>query len=184
MQTRPQKTSTQTMFGTLVGDTLVGPSCGTHSLWKSFEGHFCALLRDTLWDTLAKHSCRTLLRDTLVGHPTLLCDTLSRGTLLRNILVGYSCGTLGHSCIRHYCTLVNTLVGRSCGTLLWGHSCGARLRNTLVPLSCGYSYETLSPDTLAAHSRRTLLWKTLVGNICRTLLSNTLVALPHGALYK
>ena len=48
-----------------------------------------------------------------------------------------------------------------------------RLSDTLVGHSYNL-YDTLV-DTLAGHSRRTLLWDTLVGNSCRTLLSNTLV---------
>ena len=51
-----------------------------------------------LWDTVAGHSCGTLLRDTLVRH--------SCGTLLRDTLVGHSCGTL----------IWDTLAGHSCGT--------------------------------------------------------------------
>ena len=46
---------------TLVGDTLVGHSCRTHSF------------RKPLWDTLAEPSCRTPLWDTLVGQS---CGTL------------------------------------------------------------------------------------------------------------
>ena len=57
-----------------------------------------------------RHSCRTLLWDTLVGHSCrkLLWDTL--GTLLWDTLVGHSCGIL----------IRDTLVAHSCRTLLRG----------------------------------------------------------------
>ena len=64
------KTNAQTFFGTLVGDTLVEPFCGTLScdtfvtLWDTLAGHS---RRKLLWDTLVD-SCATVLRDTLVGH--------------------------------------------------------------------------------------------------------------------
>ena len=75
--------------------TRVGHSCRTFKL----VGHSCGTL-------LCRHSCRTLLWDTLVEHScrALLWDTRVGGTL-----VGHSCRTV----------LWDTLVGL-CRTLLWG----------------------------------------------------------------
>ena len=144
------KTNTQTIVATLVGDTLVGHSCRTHSFGKPLRDTH-ALLWDSLYDT---HSCGKLLRNTLVGRCLVghscrtssfvwhSCRTLSSVTLVGQscmalTLVGHSCGTLlWHTLVGHSCTLV----GHSCGALLQdtfvGHSCGALFRNTLVGLSC------------------------------------------------
>ena len=79
------KTSVQTIFATLVGDTFVGHSCRTHSfrkpLWDTLA-HSCGKpCRTLLWDTLVGHSCQTLWSDIVVGRSckTLLCDTHSCG---------------------------------------------------------------------------------------------------------
>ena len=54
-----------------------------------------------------------------------------------------------------------------------GHSCGTRLRNTLV----GHSYGTL----YLGHSCRTLLWVTLVGSSGGALFWDTLDTTNHPA---
>ena len=123
------------------GDTLVGHPCLT-------------LLRCAL-DTLAWHSSKTLLLDTLVRH--FLLDTLTC----------HSCKTL----------LLDTLVGlflldTSYLALLTWHSSGTLLPDTLVRHSCltdtllQHSYLTLLYDTLTWH----FLLDTLVRHSCKTLL--------------
>ena len=121
-----------------------------------------------------RHSCRTLLWDTLVGHS---CRTLLRATLLWGTLLGHFCSTLlwvtrvGNSCGT---LLRDTLVGHSCGTPLWVTLMGHSIWYTLV----GHSSET---DTLVGHSSRTLLWVTLVGSSCGALFWDTLDTINHPA---
>ena len=82
-------------------------------------------------DTLAGHSCGTLLWVTLVGN--------SCGTLLWDTPVGHSCGIL----------VWDTLAGHSCGTLV-GHSARRACRTRLPPKvtrqvsKTSVSYETSS----------------------------------------
>ena len=121
---------------TLLWDTLLEHSCGK-PWWDILVRHFCgtltlverccgALLLDTLVGKTGRtllvggalvghssenscgtlNSCGALSCDTLVGQ-TLLWDRHSCGALLRNNLVGHSCGTLTSDTprLRHHVSL-------------------------------------------------------------------------------
>ena len=68
-----------TLWKTLVGNSRPKPFWDTCSCGTLLQDTLCGML---LWKTLVGHSCRTLLRGTLVGHTC--------GALLWKSLVGYS----------------------------------------------------------------------------------------------
>ena len=149
------------------------------------------------------HSCRTLLRDTPVGHT--LRTRLPPKVTLRGCKtsVSYETSSKSHASslknerfLRDFlqkshvkspkrafrtrlppkvtCQVPKTSIGHSCGILLWDTLVG----HTLVGHCCG----TLLWDTLKGHSCETLLRDTVTGHSCGTLLWDTHLGHSCGTL--
>ena len=109
--------------------------------------------------------------------PDRICTIALEKILLQNTLAWHS----------SLATVRDILAWRACGKLLWGHSCGTLLRDTLVK----HSFLTLLLDILVAQSGKalsqfaeTLLKDTFVRHSCLTHLEHLAVLLsttkrPH-----
>ena len=190
-------------FGTLLWDTLVGPSCRT-LLWDTLLGHSCGTL---LWDTpvghtLVGHSCRAyssnetsskshasslknerFVRDFLQKSHVKSPKRAFRTRLPPKVTcqvpktsVSYEISSNSHVKVCKTIVFARDFLQKSSGNTHWStHITQPSCRTLLWDTPVGHSCGTLLWDTLVGHSCRKLLWDTLVGHSCGTLLRDTLV---------
>ena len=197
-------------FGTLLWDTLVGPSCRT-LLWDTLVGHSCGTL---LWDTLVGHSCRAhssnetsskshasslknerfvqdFLQKSHVKSPKRAFRTRLPPKVTRQVSktsVSFETSSKSHMSSPQNERFVRDFLKLTCQSLqndrfardFLQKSSGNTHWSTHITPSC----RTLLWDTPVGHSCGTLLWDTLVGHSCRKLLWDTLVGHSCGTLLR